>query len=222
MVQERIWIVDPKLMAARECLEVIVDDYREIGRITRETASYWRQARGIAPDDVADILDSVRFDWLVELTDALDMWISRGSSMTEGELILARINIGMIVEFWLRLFYSVYIEDYNKQPIMGVRWDKRIRQKVKRPLSPTDEASFSQLEDKSAKDILWQDANDAMCQWVDKVRVSRNAAHPFLTHNIGTNADFLGDIGTLRKFINEIELRLPPIEDVIAEILEYL
>jgi hypothetical protein len=37
--------------------------------------------------------------------------------MTTGELILARANLGAVVESWLKFFYSVYYEDYCKSPI---------------------------------------------------------------------------------------------------------
>ena len=32
--------------------------------------------------------------------------------MTKGELVLARVNIGAIVESWLKFFYCIYYHDY--------------------------------------------------------------------------------------------------------------
>ena len=56
-------------------------------------------------------------NWQSELTQPLEIWISKGLSMTEGELILARANLGAVVESWLKFFYCVYYDDYCNDPI---------------------------------------------------------------------------------------------------------
>ena len=61
-----------------------------------------------------------------ELTDTLKIWIDKGSTMTEGELILARTNMGALVESWIKFFYCVYYEDYMKIPLTQNKKGKTI------------------------------------------------------------------------------------------------
>lgn len=39
--------------------------------------------------------------------------INKGKDLKDGELILARTNMGAIVESWLKFFYCVYYEEYQ-------------------------------------------------------------------------------------------------------------
>ena len=83
-------------------------DYEVLQLQTNNMALVWKESRGIAPDSVADKLDDAMLKWMSELTDILKIWIDKGSTMTEGELILARTNMGALVESWLKFFYCVY------------------------------------------------------------------------------------------------------------------
>lgn len=76
--------------------------------ITNKAALLWKNARGIAPDDVADKMDIAMLNWQSSLTQALKIWIEKGLSMSTGELILARVNLGAVVESWLKFFYCVF------------------------------------------------------------------------------------------------------------------
>lgn len=124
--------------------------------------------------------------------------------MMEGELILARINIGILVECWLRFFYSIYKTDYLKDT-----------QKLPRK-SPDKNVTFQELQEFSTG-VLWDNNEDSMYKWINRVRKSRNAVHAFLYHEIGSNNQFLDDIEELYKFIDNIVMTLPPLEDVLAE-----
>lgn len=95
--------------------------YEILRNITNSQALIWKKTHGIAPDKVGIKMDAAMLKWLVELTDCLNIWIEKGLQMTEGELILARTNLGAIVESWLKFFYSVYYEDYLKNPNVNNR-----------------------------------------------------------------------------------------------------
>lgn len=73
-------------------------DYEVLQLQTNNMALVWKESRGIAPDSVADKLDDAMLKWMSELTDTLKIWIDKGSTMTEGELILARTNMGAWIE----------------------------------------------------------------------------------------------------------------------------
>ena len=175
---------------------------------TRNNEVLWSDIHGIAPAETASIMDKAMLNWLTELTNALEIWINKGEDMTIGELLLARVNIGSIVESWLRHFYTAYQENYMKNPI---------RDKKQRIKAPEKDLSFEELKNLSIG-ILWDDKQDKMYKWVDSVQHKRNAVHSYLYKEIGTAADFMNDINTLRCFIELIERRLPSILDCLEEI----
>ena len=175
---------------------------------TRNNEVLWSDIHGIAPAGTASIMDNAMLNWLTELTNTLEIWINKGEDMTIGELLLARVNLGSIVEFWLRHFYTAYHEDYMKNPI---------RDKKQRIKAPEKDLSFEELK-KLSTGILWDDEKDNMYKWVDSVQHKRNAVHSYLYKEIGTAADFMNDINTLRCFIELIERRLPSILDCLEEI----
>ena len=159
------------------------EKFQQLCEITHSTEKMWNNARGFAPDSVADKLDVAMLHWLTELTDALKIWIDIGLDMTDGELILARTNLGAIVEFWLRFFYCVYYEDYIKDPILDHQG------KMREPNKET----FEELK-KFSNGRLWHDNATRDYKFVDEIQHRRNSIHAFEFKNIGIPKDFLKDI----------------------------
>lgn len=102
-------------------------DYDILRIQTSNTAIMWKESRGVAPDSVADKMDDAMLFWMSELIDTLKIWIDKGIFMTDGELILARTNMGALVESWLKFFYCVFYEDYikNLKTVRG-KWSRPI------------------------------------------------------------------------------------------------
>lgn len=123
--------------------------------------------------------------------------------MTTGELILARANLGAVVESWLKFFYSVYYEDYCKSPIT----------KSGKMVEP-EKAQFEDLKNFS-NGKLWDNANSSEYVWVDSVQKKRNAIHSFRYRDIGTTQEFLDDIEHLYDFVDNVLSHFPPLEDYI-------
>lgn len=147
-------------------------------------------------------------DRLTELTDALEIWINKGLRMTTGELLLAYVNLGSIVESWLRHFYTAYNNDYKSNPI---------KSKNKTTKNSWKEASFDDLQ-KYSIGILWKNKNDRLYQWVDSIRDKRNAVHSYLRKELGTPQNFINDIDYLKDFIKLIVEHLPPVLDCLETI----
>ncbi len=82
------------------------DNYDVLVTLTNNAALLQKEARGIAPNSVADKLDNAMLEWQSELTITLKIWIDKGLTMSTGELILARANLGAVVESWLKFFYN--------------------------------------------------------------------------------------------------------------------
>ena len=172
---------------------------------TNNVSLLWKNVHGIAPDNAAKKLDIAMLDWQSELTKTLKIWIDKGLDMTVGELILARANLGAVVESWLRFFYCVFYDDYTNQPMNN---------KKGKVLEPEKDMRFEDLKNFSTG-ILWDDDKSSDYLWVDSIQHKRNAIHSFTYKDIGTPADFLLDIDRLCGFVDMILDHLPPIEDYI-------
>ncbi|MBW9171198.1 hypothetical protein K2F43_08240 [Clostridium estertheticum] len=173
----------------------------EIKAKTRKVMSEWKDVFGFAPDTAANKLYDARLDWIIELTDCLEIWSKKGVFLTEGELLLARANLGAVTEGWLKFFYCVYYEDYIKNP------KKDTKGNIREP----NELSFELLK-QSSRTILWE-TNDDWDLWVGSVQSKRNAIHAFNDKEIGTPILFMEDLDKLMEFIKLICGRLPDIED---------
>lgn len=180
------------------------DRYDALVILTNNAALIWKEARGIAPDSAADKLDDAMLEWQSELTKTLKIWIDKGLTMTTGELILARANLGAVVESWLKFFYCVYYEDYCKSPITN----------NKGKMIEPEKASFDNLKEFSSGK-LWDDVNSPEYAWVDSVQHKRNAIHSFRYRDIGTPQEFLNDIDHLYDFVDNVISHFPPLEDYI-------
>ena len=180
------------------------DRYDVLVVLTYNAALIWNEARGIAPDSAADKLDNAMLEWQSELTKTLKIWIDKGLTMTAGELILARANLGAVVESWLKFFYCVYYEEYCKSPITN----------NKGKMIEPEKASFDNLKEFSSGK-LWDDVNSPGYAWVDSVQHKRNAIHSFRHRDIGTPQEFLVDIDHLYDFVDNVLSHVPPLEDYI-------
>lgn len=179
-----------------------IDSFQSLKKITHSSMNLWKRSRGYSPDEVADKLENAMLEWICSLTDTLEIWLSKAPDLTTGELILARTNMGALVESWLKLFYCVYLEDYRKNP----------RCKKSNPIDPdSKDMSFEDLKQYS-RDILWNSGDD-MDKWVEKIQQYRNAIHAFRPRSIGTPEEFIADFTVYRSFVEAIFLQLPPIED---------
>ena len=178
--------------------------FEELKKQTQNVALIWKCTRGVSPANVANDLDKAMLNWMSSLTDSLGIWISKGVNMTDGELILARANFGSVVESWLRLYYTIYQDDYNKNPFKDKNGNAVRREKLR----------FVDLQEHSTG-ILWANKNSWEYLWIDSARNKRNAIHSFEFKNIGTPMDFINDIDKLYDFVDSIIEKFPPVEDII-------
>lgn len=187
----------------------IMNSYESLVIETNRIMDLWKNSREFAPVDTADKLEKAMLDLHFEMTKSLGIWIKKGLSMTKGELVLARANIGAVVESWLKFFYCVYYEDYlhtynSDDP------DSKVISKKGKIIQP-DVLSFDRLKNFSVNK-LWP-KKSSKYKWVEKIQQRRNAIHYFSPRNTGTPQEFLDDVETLLVFVNDIENQLPPIED---------
>lgn len=177
--------------------------FKRLKAKTKNITLLWQDVYGIAPDGAAEKLDKAMLKWQYELTETLEIWIDKGCEMTEGELILARANLGAVVESWLKLFYCAYYDNYCDDPI-----------KFKGEMVQPEKAKFEKLKEYSTGK-LWDDKESDEYKWVDSVQKKRNAIHSFRCRDIGTSQEFIDDIEYLYYFVDKVISQLPPIEDYV-------
>ena len=173
---------------------------------TKNIVLIWKNVHGVADEKVADKMDKAMLNWIIELTDCLSIWIDKGESLTEGKLILARVNMGALVESWLKLFYCIFYNDYLKAPEVNKKGNI---------IEPND-MSYEKLKTFSIGK-LWDSVDDPEYSWVGKIQHMRNAIHAFNYKDIGTPKEFIEDLEKYYDFVENICDTLPPIEDFIEK-----
>lgn len=171
----------------------------EIIKNSDQVFEFWKDANGWAPQNVAELLNVAKFDWLIDLTKCMEIWVKTNIFMNDGELLLARANLGSLVEGWLKLFYCVYFNDY-------VNDSKKKTGKNNELITPNN-LKFEYLRQFSAGK-LW-DKNSEWDKWVLSIQQKRNAIHSFNDREIGTTAEFIIDVRKYLQFINNVDLKLP-------------
>ena len=169
---------------------------------TRNSALVWKELRGIVDEEVADKMDNAMLEWMVELTNCLSIWIDKGENMSVGELILARVNLGALVEAWLKFFYYVFCIDYLKNPKINKKGN----------IIKLENMSFEDLKNFSIG-ILWDNDKDKEYIWIDKIQHMRNSIHILQYRDIGNNKEFINDIEEYYNFVDHILNYLPPVEE---------
>lgn len=165
--------------------------------LTEGLVYFWKDAKGWAPIEAADLLSKSRLDRQASLTHCLKMWAEeKNDALKSGSLILAWANLGALVEGSMKLFLSVWYNDY-KNDVDAIKKKKNVQ-------SP-DGVMLGQLR-LFFKKKIWGEGWD---NWVQKIQHNRNAIHAYKDKNIGSHEDFLDSIKEYLNFLRYINFRLP-------------
>ncbi len=166
--------------------------------------AFWSKAAGWAPIEAAEILTKSRLDWQVSLSHCLLLWIDEGSENTEsGKLILAWTNLGSLVEGTMKLFLSVWYNDY-KQDIDAFRRKNKIQNPDGLTLEPLKQYFCKKIWGKT-----WS-------TWADHIQQRRNTIHAFKPNDIGSREELFNDIRKYLRLLRYINYRLPYPDDVYS------
>jgi len=158
---------------------------------------FWTKADGWAPIKAAQLLSKSRLDWQVSLSICLKIWLAEYlPDDKSGRLILAWTNLGSLVEGTMKLFLSVWYEDYKKDV-----------EAIKKKGKLTDPNSL-QLEPMRQffRKRIWDEDWDA---WIQHIQQRRNAIHAYKNRDIGTFNEFFADVRRYLEFLRYINSRLP-------------
>lgn len=178
----------------RESVDNIVEIYKQINAV-------WSNASGWAPPDAAELLEVSRLDWLVSLSHSLYNWeFESAKEAQQGNLILAWVNLGALVEGSLKLFLSVYYEDYTD--------DVNAILKKGKTLNP-DGVYFDRLIHFFKKSVWTEDEREERTKWLDSIRDRRNAVHAYQDRPLDDLSSFHKQVNHFVPFLIYINSRLP-------------
>lgn len=193
-----------------------------VGRIinlTEGLTAFWAHAHGWASVESAHLLSKSRLDWQASLTRQLHLFLRFEHTDESGALILAWATLGSLVEGTLKLFLSVWYEDYLADPIVD-RKDK--------PVSP-DGVTLEVLKVFFASKVWpketrehWVAAGELdRILWISKIQQRRNAVHAFKDRDIGNFAEFYQELRNYLVFMRFITNTFPYPDDEMYKPREF-
>ncbi|MDO8812473.1 MAG: hypothetical protein Q7J38_10675 [Gallionella sp.] len=165
--------------------------------------NFWKSAHGWASVEAAALLNKSMLEWQSSLADCLQMW---NRPLTDGELILAWANVGSLVEGQLKLFLSVYYNDYTADvdAIKNKHGD----------LADPDAVNFERLRVFFKKKI-WR-PSEPWDEWIELIQHRRNAIHAYKFKAIGTAEELHSSLRHLLEFVRMMNNRLPYPDGIYA------
>jgi len=164
--------------------------------LIRGMMDFWKNAHDWAPFDAAALLNKSMLEWQSSLADCLQIW---KHSLSDGELILAWANIGSLVEGQLKLFLSIYYEEYAAD-------FEAIKNKHGNLIDP-DTVSLESLRVFFKKKI-WE-PSESWDEWIRLIQQRRNAIHAYEYKEIGTTEELHSSFRRLLEFVLMMNRRLP-------------
>jgi len=168
---------------------------QRIAILTRSIMDFWANSGGWASGEVASLLDKSMLHWQTSLAESLSRWLNMDS---DGDLILAWINLGALVEGQLKLFLCVYYDDYTNDAKGICRRGQKI---------DPDSSQLEELRQFFQKHI-W-DVGVNWTPYVELVQQRRNAVHAFQRRDIGTVNEWIDALRLHLSFVRDIGGRLP-------------
>lgn len=187
--------------ASGPSIEEVIDRITNLNSGLRD---FWSSAHGWAPVAAAQLLSKSRLDWQVSLSQCLRIWIQESPGEdSQGRLILAWANLGSLVEGTMKLFLSVWYQDYKDDG----EHPKLTMDKGK--LRCPDSMSFENMR-QYFEQCIWDETWD---KCVGHVQNRRNTIHAYRNRDIGDHADLLQAIRKYLEFLRYVNARLPYLDE---------
>ncbi len=181
------------------------DIIERIESLNRELARFWKTAHGWAPIEAAGLLSKARLDWQVSLSSSLRLWLrDPPNALSDGELILAWTNLGALIEGTLKLFLSVYYNDFQAD-VENLKAAGAFDHKAQAPKSPDGLTLEPLRKYVRARDLIGASGDDL----VKLVQERRNAIHAFKNRPIGDDAEFWSAVRDYLTMLSDVDGRLP-------------
>lgn len=152
-----------------------------------------------APESAMKLLKDLPFDRLLSMTKKLSDW--SGGDRSIADTILRSATVGAIAEFWLKTFYCIYVEDYDKAPIRNQN-NNRIG---------LNTANFAKLIIHSNETLFRFNDTDLNCR-LDKARALRNSIHLAENKDLSSAGTYEDNLNFLYELSTLILKRIPNLE----------
>lgn len=173
---------------------------KEIISLNEQMVGFWKDSYGWAPVSAADLLGISRLDRLVSLSKSLFHWV-KDENISDGDLILAWTNLGAVVEGSLKLFFSVYYEDYKND-------DHAFKDhKTGKIINPAKLKMDKILQFLEKKDLLLDPDSRIFLRRYLQPR--RNSIHAYEDKDIGTYHEFIEGLESYLLLLYDIQGSLP-------------
>lgn len=172
-------------------------------RIIKGLKDFWSKSHGWAPKTAADLLAAARLDRQLSFAHTLSDYLRPFSKdADEARQILGYTTLRSMCEGALKLFFSVWFEDYQNDIDVAVR-DK------KGALLLPETVAFDRLIASYEKKV-----DSKFAPFLRRVQRRGNAIHHFQDKEIGTQEELVQDILEFERFISAVNGRLPYPDDV--------
>ena len=189
--------------------DIIKTVYEELIKKTNRLIQIWDEYIELIPKRY-----TVMLNWQKDLTKSLKHWIDLGDTISSGDLILARVNLGMLTENLLKIFFTIYHIDYEndkskilykktkKYNVKELSFDRSLL-KLTRTFTKEEIDDIKELRNKEMLDF------ENFGIWLNNIRCKRNAVHSFAYTEIGSYRDFIKDVIKYNAFLDIIIEQLP-------------
>jgi len=173
------------------------DAIKRVIAVTKRQKQFWSKSHGWAPDEAANILEKARLDRQISFAYTLHGYLAPfPPDAAEAYHIIGYTTLRSMCEGALKLFFSVYFEDYKKSK--EAVYDK------KKNIVPPKDLSFDKLIQMYAKH-----GDSAFKSFLERVQQRGNAIHHFADRNIGTQAELIEDIVGFEAFLHAVDCQIP-------------
>lgn len=183
-------------------------------KVNEGLADFWSNASGWASIEAAALLTKSRLDWQASLSRQLRVFLDTENKKESGALILAWCLLGSLIEGTMKLFLSVWYDDYKVETI---KEDIRAIKDKEGSLIDPDCLALEKLRVFFLKRIykkdirkIWRSSGETdWIDWVLFIQNKRNAIHAFKDRDIGDFDVFFHNLRLYLQFIRNLTDGLP-------------
>ncbi|MFC0427582.1 hypothetical protein [Chryseobacterium scophthalmum] len=193
---------------------------KRIIKLTEGLANFWKSSHGWAPIKASDLMSKSRLDWQASLARTLNLFRCDKAQEEDGALILAWATLGSLVEGTLKLFLSVWYNDYEhtttKTSLKGF-------EDTKGDLIEPDILMLEKLRLFFDKEIypadiqkIWDEEGRLnIIEWIQKIQYKRNAIHAYKHRDIGSFKEFFNELRNYLIFMRRLTDTFPYPDDMM-------
>jgi hypothetical protein len=165
--------------------------------ITEAMERFWRKAHGWAPREAADLMAAARLDRQVSFTKTLTDYLKPfPDEEAEARQILGYATLRSLCEGILKLFFSVWWEDYRRDADAALNSQGKV-------IAPED-VSFDRLI------TLYSSKGDSQFEaFLRRIQQRGNAIHHFTDREIGSQDELIADIARFLELCLAVNGQLP-------------